>query len=245
MEKSKKLLMYSLKQGAWAAIGNCAAILIICFIISILTKEWEMLLIEMELFLFLFMFHDSKYNYLSFGFCRKEFFRFSFISSVMSIFIFTVFRTVMQTLYHDSYVQMLIEDTDHVSSMYHRLQVPELFLSNFLLFFAVYMLLLWDSTKPSPLFYFGKRGRTEMSLQLKVLTEQRKSNQTSHTKIWYILRKAVGFCLMIGIALGIEFIYEYQMTHSLGVRLPVLLGEIIVGIFFFFLARRKFKPEFM
>lgn len=128
--------------------------------------------------------------------------------------IFTIYRTMLQILYHERYVWMMIEDTDNVSSMYHCLQVPELFLSNMLLFFDVYMLLLWDNTKPLPLFrFFSKQEKDELSAWLQVLVGQRNSNVNVLIKICHVLRKVLSFCLMIGIGIGIEAIYvRYSMS---------------------------------
>lgn len=249
MNGFSELQKRSLIRGVREALIIVGIVLAIFFGVYKATGDWEVMMVDSQLAIFFIMDNYLKsgnvFKNLQFDFSRKRFFKNNLTGCFGGSVVFALSRSVIHTVFYKEYVEMFRDGTDRVASMYHAIPFVEMFVSNLLLFMAISMLLMWDMAKEAPFIvsWFGREE--EMSLQMSIRHQQFKNRKTLPWRIWKKLRKIIAFIVEIAGIIGVVFIYEFQMLHGIGVRILILVAEAIVVLLIGFLAKRRYKPEYM
>ncbi len=235
--------------------GICQAVIIVGIIMTIffglhkITGDWEVMVVDSQLALFFIMNNYLKsgnvFRNLTFDFSRKRFFKNCLLGCFGGSIVYALCRSTVHAAFFKEYVEMFRDGTDRTVAMYHAVPFIELFLSNLMMFMAISLLLMWDMAKEAPFIvsWFGREG--EMSLQMSVRHQQFKNRKTLLWRIWKVLRKVIAFIVTIVGIVGVAAIYEFQMLHGIGSRMLILGIEVAIVALFGFLAKRRYKPEYM
>ncbi len=187
-------------------------------------------------------------QYMSLGYSRKKFYKSQIVMTLIHSMIFAAFRTIIQYAFYDEYVKMFMEDTDHTADMYHRVSIPELFVTNVLVFLVFLMIGVLSVA-------IGIKGmnmaqKADVTLQLKYRMSNR-NNKYKGTlgKVVKMFIKPLGFicalALLVVIELSAVMYYWFQMIYEPVYRIGIMTGIFIVFGIMYLVGKCLYKPKFV
>lgn len=175
---------------------------------------------------------------------RKKIFRNCMYSGLVSSVVYALWRTFCQSVFYTQYVQEFSED-EAEALVLTRVPAPELFICNFILVLTVCVVLLWR-------FGSGREGFLSIGMDMKGYSEQmqylstmRKKRRSIPGKIGRLAYGLVEFILIVTVMVCSTYLYYFQLQSGMPGRMGVYGGILVIGVIFFLLAKRRFRPEYM
>ena len=175
---------------------------------------------------------------------RKKIFRNCMYSGLASSVVYALWRTFCQSVFYAQYVQEFSGD-EIEPLVLTRVPIPELFICNFILVLTVCGVLLWRHGS-------GREGFLSIGIDMKGYSEQmqyllavRKKRRGTWGKIGRRVYGLVEFILLVAVIVCSTYVYYFQLQSGMPERMGVYGGIMVVGVVFFLLAKRRFRPEYM
>lgn len=248
---NKKIALYDGKKQLLASIPECLLLYLFFLIITNVLYQGKRGFLFFDMYmLIIYTMSDSvkifhrQGRYMIFSYCRKTFFRLQIVYILLCSIIWGSFQSISRIAHYPYIVQEYIEGTKELPSMYHMPPLAELFIIDILYFFMLSLFILWDSTKPVPFFIYTNLTE-ERSPYMEQQVKERKKKRTLTGTVLYIVRKFLGFVLMLVFCVFPIFFFQLQLQKPLSYRLLAYLIIMAVTFLFYVLAKRRFTPKYM
>ena len=175
---------------------------------------------------------------------RKKIFRNCMYSGLATSVVYAFWRTFCQSVFYAQYVQVFSED-EIEPLVLTRVSVPELFICNFIVVLTVCVILLWRSASGREGFLSIGIDMKGYSVQMQYLAAVRKKQRSTWGKIGRLVYGLVEFILLVAVMVCSTYLYYFQLQSGMPERMGVYGGIMVVGVVFFLLAKRRFRPEYM
>lgn len=183
----------------------------------------------------------QKYNlYITFGFCRKKFYREQCVLTPIRAAVAAIERTALQVMCYEEYVYEFTDGNVTEMIKYHPVSGIELFFSNMIIFSLVNIVLVITSTMYANTLISKEEGKTPRQ---KLVLEQRKQ------KGGYRFRNILGwggqYFLLVILAVLLPAHYELQITNGGRERMVIVVALLILCVAAFVMGKRRYKPEYI
>lgn len=247
---NKKIALYDGKKQLLASIAECLLLYLFFLIITNVLYQGKRGFVFFDMYMLIIyimsgsvkIFHRQG-RYMIFSYCRKTLFRLQIAYTLLCSIIWGSFQSITRIVHYPYIVQEYVEGTKELPSMYHMPSLAELFIIDILYFFMFSLFILWDSTKPVPFFIYT--DLTERSPYMEQQVKERRKKRTLTGTVLYIVRKVLGFALMLVFCVFPIFFFQLQLQKPLSYRLLSYLIIMAVTFLFFVLAKRRFTPKYM
>lgn len=176
---------------------------------------------------------------------RKKIFRSAVQSALASTFVFALWRTFCQCAFYAQYVQEFSED-EVEPVVLTRIPVPEMFACNFILVLTACLILLWrfGMSMDYGVFVAGM-NKKEWSVQMQYLAAVRKKRSNMPRRVGRLAYRLLEFIILVAVMVYTTFLYYFQLQSGMPERMGTYGVILVIGIVFFLLAKRRFRPEYM
>ena len=182
-------------------------------------------------------------EYINFGFCRKKYYREQIVVCGIRAMFYAVIRSTIHTIFYKDFVTDLIAGTDGNASLYHPVSFVELFLGDFL---GCYLLFLFMFVTNSFLVSFAVSvNTTERTPQLLYRRTEKKKKQKGLYKITVVIKKCIGFILLVAAMVGLQRYYVFQLQSEWKTRMLVIGGLAVLCVVFYLYGKRRYQPKYV
>lgn len=185
-----------------------------------------------------------KYDkYITFGFCRKKFYKEQVILSIVRAVIISALQTTVQTIYYTDFAQSFAEGFETNLNKYHPVPPLELFGINFCMLTLLHFLFLINSTVTyNFMFRLVQDGK---SPQLSQRIQQKKERPKIFRVFFNTVYVLVSIIVLILCCIMLITYYETVISSTFLERTAYTAVIIVISVAMYFIGRFRFCPKYI
>lgn len=179
-------------------------------------------------------------RYITFGFCRKRFYKDQLILCGIRAFMIGGVIGIAQYLMQGKDISDVLEE--EMIQSYHTLSFAEIFMTDFIIFylFSLILLLLSTGVLNHQLYQRVENGKSPQML-VRIHNSKKKPLWTFRN----LLLKIFSFIVLLTVTLGFYYYQQLQLTISFPVRLVVIIVFFLLSVALILVGKKRFTPKYI